>query len=76
MGFTDKLKLSQSNIRLMIKFDEFSKISIKSRLTIERLNHIVVIPKGSDFSILLGLLGFDTSRFGLYYAHNEVHNEK
>ena len=33
----------------MMKFNEFSMISIKSGLMIERLNHIITAPRGSYF---------------------------
>ena len=48
-GFTNELELSQSSIWLTMGSDEFSMTSVKSGLTIEGLNHIITIPRGSFF---------------------------
>ena len=36
-----------------MRFDEFSMTSVKSKLTIEGLNHIITIPRDLNFFILL-----------------------
>ena len=47
--FTNEFESSQSSIWLMMVSDEFSMISVKSGLMIERLNHTITTPKGSFF---------------------------
>ena len=52
MGFTNELESSQFYIRLTMGFDEFSMTSVKSGLTIERLNYTITAPRIHIFILL------------------------
>ena len=53
--FTNELESSQSTISLTIGFDEFFMTSVKLGLTIEGLNHTIIVPRSSYFHSI-GLL--------------------